>query len=178
MSTALHSSAHSEFLLGKLDTYLAMEHAQVGTGEDPACQSSSFPSNTQTDKNVLTERVFTHGQVDWIYFVAFASTAGGIVLYSYKYGSFHHHFRYGCNLARLHIWFLLLLRLRGLWLHAGAPMRWRRHRSPGPATSMARTGTRRLERRTQCEALVPAMAAPSPLSSKEVPSAARHPGGY
>ena len=32
--------------------------------------------------------MFTHDQVDWIYFVAFACTAAGIIIYSCKYGSF------------------------------------------------------------------------------------------
>lgn len=69
--------------------------------------------NASADRNVfvLTERVHARGQVDWIYFVAFAATAGGIVLYSYKYVSFCHHFTatvlatteyYGCIVLAQH----------------------------------------------------------------------------
>ncbi|PWZ28893.1 Solute carrier family 35 member F1 [Zea mays] len=57
-------------------------------------------------------RIFAyHEKVDWIYFVAFAATAGGIVLYSYKYVSFCHHFTatvlatteyYGCIVLAQH----------------------------------------------------------------------------
>ena len=58
--------------------------------------------------------MFTHDQVDWIYFVAFACTAAGIIIYSYKYGSLNPlylHFSYGRNLASLYTWFSILLRL-------------------------------------------------------------------
>ncbi|AQK57773.1 Anthocyanin-related membrane protein 1 (Anm1)-like [Zea mays] len=57
-------------------------------------------------------RIFAyHEKVDWIYFVAFAATAGGIVLYSYRYVSFCHHFTatvlatteyYGCIVLAQH----------------------------------------------------------------------------
>lgn len=93
-----------------------MEHAQAKSKDQRGPSLSKFivPSYTRTDKNLLTERMFTHGQVDWIYFVAFAATAGGIVLYSYKYVSFHHHFSYGCIRHAYHMVLpFLLLRLRG-----------------------------------------------------------------
>lgn len=48
--------------------------------------------------------MFTHGQVDWIYFVAFACTAAGIIIYSYKYVSFPPWFQ--------------------LWTHPGTPTTW------------------------------------------------------
>ena len=76
--------------------------------------------------------MFKHGQVDWIYFVAFAATAGGIVLYSYKYVSFHFHHH-----------------LLQLWLHPGTLTHMVLTITETKRTLVARRGSNEVEETAQ-----------------------------